>query len=45
MAKIDVSFNFGANAKRSGKAGGRKKPKQGGRSNAWAAYVSGKRKR
>jgi hypothetical protein len=42
MARVNVSFNFGANRKpKKAKPGGKK----GGRSNSWAAYVGGKRKR
>jgi hypothetical protein len=41
MAKVDVSFNFGANEKPKAKKG----KKSGGKSNAWAAYVGAKRKR
>jgi hypothetical protein len=43
MAKVDVSFNFGANVKpKKPKAGGKKRR---GRPGAWAAYVGSKRKR
>ncbi len=41
MAKFDTSFNFGANRKpKKGKA----KKGKGGKSDAWRAYVGGKRK-
>jgi hypothetical protein len=43
MAKVDVSFNFGANVKRR-KPKGAKKGRRGGKGGAWAAYVSGKRR-
>jgi hypothetical protein len=44
MAKVDVSFNFGANAKKGkGKKPRAKKPRASGqKSNAWRAYVGGK---
>ena len=41
-AKFDTSFNFGANAK---PKKSRKAKKGGGKSNAWTAYATGKRRK
>ena len=44
MAKANVSFNFGANARpKKGKKG--KAKKRGGKSDAWRAYTTGGKKR
>jgi hypothetical protein len=43
MAKFDASFNFGAN-KKPRKSKGKKAKKGGSKSNAWQAYVGGKKR-
>jgi hypothetical protein len=43
MAKIDLSFNFGANVRKPKKGG--KGKKAGGKANAWTAYTSGSKRR
>ncbi len=44
MAKVDVSFNFGANVRPKKKAKSAKKGKSA-KSDAWQSYTGGKRRR